>query len=373
MDNVLKKDGTGRIIWLDAARCLAIVSISLNHAVGRSYAVYENAWLEFGSIPLWSTLFKTVVYVFSRLGVPLFLMITGALILKKRIETADDVKRFYKKSYLPLFITSEIWMALFFAALVVSNPYSRHQSLILTLKFFICTMLQIEPLTMGSMWYIPMILCLYLFLPFMAMLKGRINGKVLYPVGGAVLFYCFLLPTANLFLQAIGHSTFSKASDIILLSEYALYAVVGYFISTGCMAKIKTVWVALGAAISFVLSVLTQLFFFHSTAEVTVRYDFIGTLICSVFLFEWLRRTFAQVKRGAGAFTALSRMAFGIYFVHILIMKTLCMAQFSAVRAVLPQPVFLLYLELVSFLGSVVVVWLLSKIPHVGKVLFLYK
>ena len=39
-----------------------------------------------------STLFKTVVYVFSRIGVPLFLMISGALLFNKEINNAEDIK-----------------------------------------------------------------------------------------------------------------------------------------------------------------------------------------------------------------------------------------------------------------------------------------
>ena len=51
---------------------------------------------------------KALLTVASRYGVPLFLMITGALILRKRFETAEDVRRFYRHNWLSLLITSEI-------------------------------------------------------------------------------------------------------------------------------------------------------------------------------------------------------------------------------------------------------------------------
>lgn len=76
-----KERGIDRIQWLDVARTMAIILISLNHAVNRAYAVYENQAEEYLSIPMASTIFKTVVLVCSHIGVPLFLMITGALIL----------------------------------------------------------------------------------------------------------------------------------------------------------------------------------------------------------------------------------------------------------------------------------------------------
>ena len=69
-----------RTFYLDVARAIAIISISLNHAVNRSYTNYQGQMAEFFAIPLWSTLFKTVMTVFSHVGAPLFLMITGIYI-----------------------------------------------------------------------------------------------------------------------------------------------------------------------------------------------------------------------------------------------------------------------------------------------------
>lgn len=86
----------GRSYYLDIARTIAIISISLNHAVNRTYDNYFGQMEEFLESSYLSSLLKSVVTVFSHLGVPLFLMISGALLLHKRMETADDVKRFYR-------------------------------------------------------------------------------------------------------------------------------------------------------------------------------------------------------------------------------------------------------------------------------------
>lgn len=99
----------GRSYYLDIARAIAIISISLNHAVNRTYDNYFGQMEEFLESSYLSSLLKSVVTVFSHLGVPLFLMISGALLLHKRMETADDVKRFYRHNLLELFITAEIW------------------------------------------------------------------------------------------------------------------------------------------------------------------------------------------------------------------------------------------------------------------------
>ena len=83
-----------RQYYLDILRAVAIISITLNHAVNRSYANYSGQMAEFYSIPLWSTMLKTVVTVFSKIGVPLFMMITGVLIMNKKMDSRAVDKLF---------------------------------------------------------------------------------------------------------------------------------------------------------------------------------------------------------------------------------------------------------------------------------------
>ena len=101
----MEKTDRPRILYLDAARCAAVFLIALNHAVNRSWANFGAVAEEFHSISLPSTVVKALLTVASRYGVPLFLMITGALILRKRFETAEDVRRFYRHNWLSLLIT----------------------------------------------------------------------------------------------------------------------------------------------------------------------------------------------------------------------------------------------------------------------------
>ena len=71
----------GRSYYLDIARAIAIISISLNHAVNRTYDNYAGQMEEFLELSWASSLLKAVTTMFSHLGVPLFLMISGALLL----------------------------------------------------------------------------------------------------------------------------------------------------------------------------------------------------------------------------------------------------------------------------------------------------
>ena len=204
-----KKISDSRIFWLDVARCVAIISITLNHAVNRAYHVYEGQSAEFFSIPLGSTLFKTVVYVFSRIGVPLFLMIFGALLFNKEINNAEDIKKFYKHNLLSLLITSEIWMFIMYWVIYIMEGHFRTESIFMSILGLLETMFFVNQTTFHSMWYIPMILCIYLFLPFLIMIKNKVPKKIIMIPMAATLIYYYLIPTLNDILRVLCSSNFS--------------------------------------------------------------------------------------------------------------------------------------------------------------------
>lgn len=59
----------GRSYYLDIARAIAIISISLNHAVNRTYDNYAGQMEEFLESSYLSSLLKSVATIFSHLGV----------------------------------------------------------------------------------------------------------------------------------------------------------------------------------------------------------------------------------------------------------------------------------------------------------------
>ena len=150
-----------RILWLDLARVIALLSISLNHAVYRAVNVGDeisylnNVGFSFTAI------FYTIVYFFSRLGVPLFLMITGALIINKKIDTYSDVIIFYKNNLLKLLITSELWIAIMYWIIIISKlpGYDIPNKFSSTIVNFIATLLFNMNYTYGNMWYGSVSLC----------------------------------------------------------------------------------------------------------------------------------------------------------------------------------------------------------------------
>lgn len=365
-----------RTLYLDVARVIAIISISLNHAVNRSYSNYSGQMAEFFALPLGSTLFKTIMTVFSRIGVPLFLMITGVLILNKKMEDADHVKRFYKHNLLSLFITAEIWYVIMYWFLAVGDGVITKQGWLSAIGGMFSTMLFQNQTTMGSMWYMPMILCVYTTLPFVVMIKDKLSGskeKLLYLPVVLLFLVAMVLPFISNLLILLGCKELSSPlGEQYLFSFYYIYILVGYVIGKGALARFKAATVTLVGVGSFLLCCGYQLWAYEQPANYLVAYDFPLMPVCAGCLFELVRRCSHWFKKAEKPITYTSRIAFGIYFVHIIIMTVLVEVLDQFVPG-LPLPVRLIVLEVVSVGLSVVVIMPLSKIKVLRKYLFLIK
>lgn len=365
-----------RMYYLDIARVIAILSISLNHAVNRSYSNYSGQMAEYLAIPLASTVLKALITVFSRIGVPLFLMISGVLILNKKMEDASDIRRFYRHNLLSLFITTEIWYVLMYWYLAISKGVIARQGWLSTIGGMFGTMLFQNQLTMGSMWYMPMILCVYTTLPFAVMVKDKLAGakeKLLYLPVALLFVISMVVPFISNLLVLLGKEELSSPlGEHYLFSFYYIYILLGYAIGKGALARLSTVTVILSAVGSFLLCCGYQLWAYAQPANYLVAYDFPLMPVCAGFLFELVRRTAHRVQKVEKPVTCISRIAFGIYFVHIVIMTAL-VEVLDRFAPGLFLPVRLMILEVVSLGLSVGVILPLSKIRIFKKYLFLIK
>lgn len=138
-----------RIIYLDYLRVLAIFAVLLNHI-----STFCNG----------GTAFNSSIAMFynslGRIGVPLFLMLTGILLLNNKLPIKDFIKRRYPRVIIPFLF----WIGLFILFYIfVLNPSWGSQKAI---KFAVDCFFT-------ARWYVWMILGVYLIIPiFAAFIKG---------------------------------------------------------------------------------------------------------------------------------------------------------------------------------------------------------
>lgn len=192
-----------RVIFIDYIRALAILMVIMCHVID----VNCMFWLGYQDMSGARQIILYTLLIFGRCGVPLFLMITGYLLLD-RDYSQGKWKSFYLHKWLHLFLLTEIWFIIYegFSVFVQGNPFVG-KNLVLRLLF-------VKEPALSHAWYLPVILGLYLLLPVFALVWKKLSNR-------GCLITVILLWALVLLLQNFAQE--SMAQHI----TYALYMLIG--------------------------------------------------------------------------------------------------------------------------------------------------
>ncbi len=373
MSSPLTGNRPERKFYLDLARTVAILSITLNHAVNRSYDNYYYQQSEFQSLALWDSAFKAIITVFSHIGVPLFLMISGALLFTKRMEDGADLKKFYRHNLLGLLITTEIWYVIIYFFMIFLDPSNTilEGGPLLVAGGLIQTMLFQNQTTTASLWYMPMIMSLYTTIPFAVLAKNKLGLKALCLPLILVFINFMCIPAFNVVQSVRGSwKLYTALREYNLCSVYYLYIFAGVLVSEGKLSKLSDRTVAWLTGICFTLTCVYQLWLYSTPVNHLLMEPSPSILITATLCFELIRRVADRFRRWENPITWLSKTAFGNYFVHILIMSLM---YWYMDLSNLARPLRVVFYEAVSFGGALVIIWALAKFPACKKYLFQIK
>lgn len=301
------------IVWLDFARCIAILSVVACHSIETEYY-----FVRFGKIDvsLASWIFQNIIFTIGRIGVPLFLMITGSLMIGREY----DIKKYYLRTFFPLLVTTEIWIIINYILIFYNGAFDK----IDLLK----EMLFLKMPEMNHMWYMPMIIGMYLVIPFVSKaIKNFEIKEVILPLGIAILAF-FCLPLYNAFSGEViqGISDLSITMDISFLGgTYAVYMILGYYIGEKhLLENIKIGILVLVGIGAFTLNSLGAFYFlsnklFHT--DIFGYYQSPFLLIIGIIAFECIRRYLNKDNR---LVRFISKISFGIYLLHNIFLQ-ICM------------------------------------------------
>lgn len=349
-----------RIKWIDFARSIAVIMVILCHAVE---APFFYAGENIAELSLAEQCFGFTAFTIGRLGVPVFLFISGYLLLQR---SYDDAKcwLFWKKNLLQLLVVTEVWILLFN---ICSAVLGQQEFTIMTL---VKNMLFMKEVKMPHAWYLPMIVSMYVTVPFVAMVLDRIELKTLYAVMILTIIYFFLLPSANVVLKVFEKSLLSNRTFLYFSGGlYGIYLLIGYLFKRGVLDKFYNYKTGVAAVVFFLITVWFQYNTYQVGKGYKVWYDFVLLLPIAMFVFMILKNVGVNVW-GQCIWRRLAVDSFGIYLIHKPIQNVL-LEYLPWDGCSIVSKALLSFV--VTFLLSWSFVYMVAKVSSVGRWLFLIK
>ena len=121
-------------------------------------------------------------------------MISGYLLLDRAYDY-ERSKRFYRNNLLGLVLTTEIWIVIYNLFNVYFYGYN------LDFEVLIRNMLFVKNTEMTHMWYMPVIIGLYMFIPFAANALQHTDGRILRKIIAFAFIWLFIIPEINMMLS----------------------------------------------------------------------------------------------------------------------------------------------------------------------------
>lgn len=352
-----------RIYALDVARSFAIFCVVICHVTENIFSI-DQVSLNAMGYP--AKALPVVLMTIGTLGVPIFLYLTGFLLLSKTYDAAA-ASRFYRTRFFQLVTVSMVWTVLWrlFRLMISGGTLSP----LMIWKDLLYASGPVFP----QIWYMPMILGLYLLIPFLANALHASETKWIGLVLAAGVAFAFVLPLWNAICECLGiPALYSDFHYKMHTSFFLVYPVAAHLLRRKPnIQKLPRMLPALVAAVSFAAIIAVQLCLldreFGEWIE-SVHYNDPILLVCTFALFLLLLRISGEKTPEAmkRMFSSVSRCSFGIYLIHYTIIDAAApwiQNRFSAL------PAYLL-LTAITFGGSWLFVRLLSFHPLTRRYLF---
>ena len=343
----------------DLVRFIAVLLIVLCHAL-------ETVYFGKNNISIQSKLFYIAFHTISRLGVPLFLFLTGALLLNKKFNDEEDIKHFYKHNMLNLIIVCEIWYIIYYLLDIIVFKKSYH------FKDFIPILFFLKQYPLSHAWYIPMIIGVYATIPFVE-INIKKYPKIIKSIMFANIIYVFVIPMVNKILMAfeIKYSIPMDFSMPFAGGVYGIYIMLGYFLTKTFNEqkyknKCTNVILIITMLISFIITVLIR-----NKLNCDSWYNMFTILLCSSCLFILLLKVKLILKLNK-IMEKLSIYSFGVYLTHIEIISLMNKYGLKDVLNC-KMPIKCIIYFIITIVISYIITTLLSKNKYTRKYLLFIK
>lgn len=357
MDRV-KKERDKKYLYIEIMRIVAVFFVIFNHTGNKGFFLFSQ--YPIGGIPFWLYL---IVSVFCKFSVPLFFMISGALLLEKE----ESLTVLWRKRIFRMICT------LLLISIVYYCEMLRADSEMINIKQFI------QILYSGKHKYHLGFLYTYIVflitLPFIRCMVREMKTHHFYYMIISALFMCGVLPVGE-YLIWKGHYTIVwEVKSLWLVHTVVLYPCLGYF----CQYIINLeknrnilfyIWAVniLGIALSCFMTYYKGQYtgVLSETESQTFHSSFVILNAMAVYLsFKYIFQYWHCLPQSEKIILSIGKCTFGIYLIHPMIMgnkfiKTLFLNLIEkGVNHMVAVCVYCFVIMLISY----IIVFIIRKMP----------
>lgn len=327
----LSNQKSQHIVWLDVVRFIAMFTVVCCHCTD-PFNFYPGTAPNIGEIKLWGAIYGAVL----RPCVPLFVMITGALLLPVR----GNASTFYKKRIPRVFYPFLIWSVLYnlfpwitgllgLSPQVILDffPYAgedvMRQSFSVAIEYILMILFNFSILAV-HMWYIYLLIGLYLYLPvFSAWVeKASERAKLMFLLAWGVTL---LLPYYYQFVSNYlwGTCSWNSFGMLYAFAGFNGYLLLGHYLKNLEWSLRKTL--VIGIPMFIVGYAVTFIGFRHMTAlpqcsdemlELFFTYCSMNVVMMTIPVFMLAKKVKVGSEKMRKALVNLTVCGFGIYMIH---------------------------------------------------------
>lgn len=305
-----------RVYSLDVIRVTAIFAVIMIHA--------SAEFVDGAALNSFEFCIANVTDSIARMGVPLFIMLSGALMLnEERMMPPSKAVRKAVRIYANLLIWSTIYAGVFYVLFPTYCPS------FLNIERSWSAFIRAVARGHYHLWYLSMIIGLYLVTPVLRLFVKKQNRGLIKYLLLLMIAVKSALPFVNYCADRLcgGESLFSlhfRQFDFSFISSYMMYYISGWYLVNSEFTKRQQVALAVLGITGVICTILcTRLFstdsyraygFFYS-------YDSLNIVAESLATFALMSHAFTNLgDRNAGWVKRLSELSFGVYLIHPLIL-----------------------------------------------------
>ena len=340
--------------YYDILRVTAILLVLINHLPIYRLFMSESGMAEAGSL---------IISVITRINVPLFAMISGALLLGREESYGDIWKKRMKNMLLVTVGCS--------ALLYLAFGFLRDRDL--SLDTFLYGLLAGNLKDFDSYWFLYAYIGFLLFLPFYRHIAQQMTKGDFFLLLGVHATLTTVLPLINLMFKSLDLQQLTISSSIsttIAVTPLVFYPLIGYYVDKkiDVMSISKKGWATLGTATALGIAITAIAVYAEGKAWGFSQHLLnLFTFVIVIVFFLGIKRQCHQSDANSPTLFVhtmafFSPLCFGVYLLDPVLKLALYEPLKSALRPTIGYAGFSIVMCLVSFICCSAATWCFLKV-----------